>query len=557
MPESSPSQPSFAVSGNIVDLHAGRIHPGTVEVRGGRIARITRDGDRYETYLLPGFVDAHIHVESSMLPPSEFARVAVTHGTVATVSDPHEVANVLGVPGVRYMIDDGARVPFQFCVGAPSCVPATVFETAGAMLDAGAVAELLADPAVGYLSEVMNVRGVLDADPDLLAKLAAAKRLGKPIDGHAPGLRGDACRAYFAAGISTDHECFALDEAIEKIGLGVKILIREGSAARNFDALHPLLRDHADRCMLCSDDKHPNDLERGHINALVARAVAAGVPVMNALRAACVNPVEHYRLPTGLLREGDRADFIEVGDLSTFDVKRTWVGGQLVAADGAALLPRRTASTPNVFHASPKSPAEFAVPVRGGSVNVIEPADGQLVTRRRRERATIRDGRAIADPARDLLKIAVVNRYRAGAAPAVGFIRNVGLKRGAIASSVAHDSHNVVAVGATDEDLARAVNEVIRHRGGLAVATADSAESLPLPIAGLMSDLPAADVARRYATLDARAKELGCALAAPFMTLSFMALLVIPELKLSDKGLFDGVAWRFVDVSEESAPAVG
>jgi adenine deaminase len=447
------------------------------------------------------------------------------------------------------MIDDGLRVPFHFCVGAPSCVPATTFETVGATLDAAAVSELLAGAHVGYLSEVMNVPGVLNSDPDLLAKLAAAKRLGKPVDGHAPGLRGDAARAYFAAGISTDHECFTLDEALEKIGYGVKILIREGSAARNFEALHPLLRDHSDRCMLCSDDKHPNDFEHGHVNTLVARAVAAGIPVMNALRAACVNPVRHYRLPTGLLRPGDPADFIEVGDLHSFLVKRTWVAGRLVAEDGVTLIPRAVATTPNQFRATPKRPEAFALAARGDWINVIEPTDGQLITRRRRDRATIRTGRAVADPARDLLKIAVVSRY-ADTPPAVAFIGNVGLKRGAIASSVAHDSHNVVAVGATDEDLARAVNEVIRHRGGLAVATSDSIESLPLPIAGLMSDLPAPDVARCYADLDGRAKQLGCTLAAPFMTLSFMALLVIPELKLSDKGLFDGVAWRFVEASE-------
>jgi adenine deaminase len=549
MRESSIPSPSFAVSGNIVDLAGGRVFPGTVEVREGRIGRIVTDSGRYDGYLLPGFVDAHIHVESSMLPPSEFARMAVVHGTVATVSDPHEIANVLGAPGVQYMIEDGLGVPFHFGIGAPSCVPATTFETAGARLDAGAVSDLLAGERVAYLSEVMNVPGVLNGDADLLAKIVAAKRLGKPIDGHAPGLRGEACRAYFAAGISTDHECYALDEAMEKIGYGVKILIREGSAARNFEALYPLLREHADRCMLCSDDKHPNDLERGHINALVARAVAAGVPVMNALRAACWNPVEHYRLPVGLLRPGDRADFIEVSDLHEFRVRRTWIGGRLVARDGATLIPRMAAATPNQFRALARRAEDFAVDARGEYVNVIEPADGQLVTRWSRDRATIRAGQVVADPARDLLKIAVVNRY-ADARPAVGFIRNFGLKRGAIASSVAHDSHNVVAVGTSDEDLCRAVNEVIRHRGGLAVATPERAEALPLPIAGLMSDLPSPEVARRYAGLDRRAKELGSTLAAPFMTLSFMALLVIPELKLSDKGLFDGVAWRFVDVSE-------
>jgi adenine deaminase len=484
-----------------------------------------------------------------MLPPSEFARLAVVHGTVATVSDPHEIANVIGAAGVQYMIEDGSRVPFHIAVGAPSCVPATNFETAGARLDAGAVSELLASDRVAYLSEVMNVPGVLNGDADLLAKIAAAKRLGKPIDGHAPGLRGDACRAYFAAGITTDHECFTLDEATEKLGYGVTILIREGSAARNFEALYPLLRDHAGRCMLCSDDKHPNDLEHGHVNALVARAVDAGVPVMNVLRAACRNPVEHYRLPTGLLRPGDRADFIEVEDLRDFCVRRTWIAGQLVAQDGATLIPQVPAGTSNRFRAAPRRPEDFVVRARGDCVNVIVPADGQLVTRRGRERATIRAGHAVADPARDLLKVAVVNRY-ADAPPAVAFIRNFGLKRGAIASSVAHDSHNVVAVGTSDDDLCRAVNEVISHRGGLAVATPDGVESLPLPIAGLMSDRSGTEVASRYAELDRRAKELGSTLAAPFMTLSFMALLVIPELKLSDKGLFDGVGWRFVDVSE-------
>jgi len=549
MPQSSVPSTSFSVSGNIVDLAGGRVFPGTIEVHGGRIGRITSDSGRYDGYLLPGFVDAHIHVESSMLPPSEFARLAVVHGAVATVSDPHEIANVLGVPGVRYMIEDGLRVPFHFAVGAPSCVPATTFETAGARLDAQAVSDLLASDRIAYLSEVMNVPGVLSGDAELIAKIAAARRLGKPVDGHAPGLRGDACRAYFAAGITTDHECFELDEALEKIGYGVKILIREGSAARNFDALYPLLRDQADRCMLCSDDKHPNDLERGHVNALVARAVAAGVPVMNALRAACVNPVEHYRLPTGLLRPGDRADFIEVAALRDFRVRRTWVAGQLVARDGATVLPRVPTTTPNQFRASARRPQDFALPARGDYVNVIEPADGQLVTRRRRERVALRAGLAVADPTRDLLKIAVVNRYT-DAPPAVAFIRNFGVKRGAIASSVAHDSHNVVAVGTSDEDLCRAVNEVIRHRGGLAVATPEAVESLPLPIAGLMSDLPGAEVARRYADLDRRAKELGSTLAAPFMTLSFMALLVIPEIKLSDKGLCDAAAWHFVDGSE-------
>jgi adenine deaminase len=528
----------FSVSGNVVDLHAGRVAPGTIDVGAdGRIARITPAAGPFDTYILPGFVDAHIHIESSMLPPHEFARFAVTHGTVATVSDPHEIANVLGTPGVRYMIDSARQSPMHVCFGAPSCVPATPFETAGATLDASAIEQLLQLPEIGYLSEVMNIPGVLKHDPDLLAKLAAAKRLNKPIDGHAPGLRGDDARAYFAAGVSTDHECFTYDEAKEKIALGVHILIREGSAARNFDALWPLLNEHPDRCMLCSDDKHPNDLEAGHINDLVARAVQRGIEPINALRAACLNPVHHYRLPTGLLRPGDRADFIEVDSLQSFRLRRTWLAGQLVARDGQCLLGRVSPGILNRFDALPKRVEDFGVPSGASPVHVIEAADGQLITRHLH----------LPPTAPHVLKLTVVNRYARAAPPALAHIRGFGLRGGAIASSVAHDSHNVVAVAATDAALCQAVNAVIENKGGLAVVTADGqVESLPLPIAGLMSDLPGREVASRYAALDALARQLGSPLRAPFMTLSFMALLVIPELKLSDRGLFDGVAWKFL-----------
>ncbi|HEY7119754.1 MAG TPA: adenine deaminase [Tepidisphaeraceae bacterium] len=546
MTRADPSQlPAFALSGNVVDILGRRVFPATIAVVGDRIAGVTPDTARYDTFLLPGFVDAHIHVESSMLPPAEFARMAVVHGTVATASDPHEIANVLGIEGVRYMIDSAGSAALHVCLGAPSCVPATSFETAGGRLDAAAVEALLADPRIGYLSEVMNVPGVLAGDGDLVAKIAAAKRANKPIDGHAPGLRGADCRRYFAAGISTDHECFTYEEAKEKIECGVKILIREGSAARNFQALYPLLDEHPDQCMLCSDDQHPNDLERGHINTLVARAVERGIDPFNALRAACVNPVLHYGLPVGLLRPGDPADLIEVADLTSFRVLRTWRRGRLVARDGETLIPRTPAARINRFESRPRRTEDFAIRARGDSIRVIGAADGQLVTRELRERPTVRDALAQADPDRDLLKIAVVNRY-ADAPPAVGFVRGFGLRRGAIASSVAHDSHNVVAVGASDADLAQAVNQVIRDRGGLAVVDGNGVGSLPLPIAGLMSDADGYEVARDYASLDRRAKDLGSRLGAPFMTLSFMALLVIPELKLSDRGLFDATCWRLI-----------
>lgn len=482
-----------------------------------------------------------------MLTPGQFARLAVRHGTVATVSDPHEIANVLGVDGVKFMIEDGAQVPFIFAFGAPSCVPATSFESSGASIGPREVEELLDREDIHYLSEMMNFPGVIHKDPEVMAKIEAAHRRGKPVDGHAPGLRGEALRSYVAAGISTDHESLSHEEALEKIELGMKILIRGGSAAREFDMLYPLLETHPDYCMLCSDDKHPHDLVKGHINTLAAQAVAAGVDPLTVLRAACLNPIRHYDLPVGLLRPGDSADFIIVADLESFDVIGTYVRGRLVAADGTPLFDAEGGALPNRFVAREQGVEAFAIGARPGRINVIEALEGQLLTRRLVLTPTVRDGLAVADPDRDLLKIAVLNRYQQ-APPAVAFIRNFGLHHGALASSVAHDSHNIVAVGASDEDLAAAVNEVVRHRGGLAVSAQGRTTSLPLPVAGLMSPDDGLDVAERYDELDRAAKELGSRLSAPFMTLSFMALLVIPSLKMSDVGLFDGDSFKGVNL---------
>jgi len=500
-------------------------------------------------------VDAHVHIESSMLPPVEFARMAVVHGTVATVSDPHEIANVLGSAGVEYMLDDAARTPFKFCFGAPSCVPATAFETAGAVMLADEVEKLLQNPAIGYLSEMMNFPGVLHGDGEVLAKIAAAHRLGKPVDGHAPGLRGEEARRYFATGITTDHECFTYEEGREKAQLGVKILIREGSAARNFEALWPLLQEFPGQIMFCSDDKHPDDLVRGHINELVARTVAHGCDLFDVLRAACVHPVEHYRLPVGLLREGDPADFIRVADLHSFQVLETWLDGEKVAENGQSLLPRLVSEAPNQFLAQPKMPEVFRIRTRSGaphtaSIHLIEALDGQIVTGAAIETIAATDGLLQADPARDILKITVVNRYTPDAPPAVGFVRGFGLQSGALASSVAHDSHNIVAVGCDDFALAQAVNAVIAARGGISAANGSGdTRTLPLPIAGLMSQQDGYELARVYAELDAWTKSaLGCALRAPFMVLSFLALPVIPKLKMTDLGLFDVEQFGFVDV---------
>ena len=537
----------------VADVVSGTVAPATVVVGDdGRIASIEPvRGPLAAGVLVPGFVDAHVHVESSMLPPWEFARVAMRHGTVASVSDPHEIANVLGEEGVRFMLGDIAGSPFTCWFGCPSCVPATAFESAGATIDAAACARLLDDPRVPYLAEMMNWPGAIAGDAEVLAKIAAAHARGKPVDGHAPGLRGEQARAYFARGITTDHECFTLDEARDKAALGVRILIREGSAARNFEALWPLLLERPDACMFSTDDAHPDDLLAGHLDRVLARAVAHGVPAMSALRAATLHPVRHYGLPCGLLQQGDRADFVLVDDLVSFRPQRVWIAGELVAENGRTLVLARRSATPNAFRAARFDARDFAVaaPAPRCEVRAIVAEDGQLVTKSATVAMTARDGMLEPDPASDTLLIAVVNRYTA-APIATAFIRGIGLRHGAIASSVAHDCHNVVAVGASRAALADAVNAVFAAQGGLAVAGGDGAggegvRTLALPIAGLMSDRPAEEVALQYAALSAAAKSLGSPLRAPFMTISFMALLVIPELKLGDRGLFDGVQFRF------------
>ena len=546
--------------GQIIDIPNQRIFPGVIEIADGKIVALREDQSVTDPgYLCPGFIDAHVHIESSMLTPPEFARIAVTHGTVGTVSDPHEIANVLGIEGVRYMQKLAAQTPCKIHFGIPSCVPATNFETAGATLGPDSIEELCRDESLLYLSEMMNFPGVIHRDPEVMKKIEIAKQYGKRIDGHAPGLRGEDLKKYVSAGIETDHECFQIDEAREKLALGQKILIREGSAAKNFEELWPLLNEAPESCMLCSDDKHPDDLMEGHINQLCARAVAHGVPLFNVLRAACVNPVEHYGLRCGLLRPGDPADLIRLHDLVSFQVMETWIDGQLVARGGQSLLPRSKSPRVNHFHATAKVASDFALPAPAAAsdpasssplrIRVIEALDGQIITGAGEAEALLRDGQIVASPGQDILKIVVVNRYK-DAPPAVALVRGVGLKSGAIASSVAHDCHNIVAIGTSDEDLARVVNLLIQNEGGIAVVGDGGFEDvLPLPVAGLMSDGYAEDAATAYARLSQAAKALGSPLHAPYMTLSFLALLVIPALKLSDLGLFDGHKFAFVPVS--------
>ncbi len=507
---------SFHITANLVNITQQTIYPVHLTVEGNRIQSIVEAKDVDKStfpFLLPGFIDSHVHIESSMLVPQQFARLAVVHGTVATVSDPHEIANVCGMAGVQYMIEDGNKVPFKFYFGAPSCVPATTFETAGAMLDSEDVKQLLQQDDIKYLSEMMNFPGVLHKDEEVMKKIAAARTLNKPVDGHAPGLRGTMAKQYIEAGMSTDHECFTAEEALDKLQYGMKILIREGSAARNFEALASLLHEHYNNIMFCSDDKHPDSLVQGHINTLCARAVAKGIDVFKVLKAACINPVLHYKLDVGLLREGDKADFILVKDLNQFEVTATYINGQQVAEDGKSLITTTPSDIINQFNCTPIDVAALQITAsdylnNDGLIPVIEALDGQLITNKLWLQPTKENNVLVSDTANDILKMVVVNRYH-DAPPAICFIKNFGLKSGAIASSVAHDSHNIIAVGVSDTDLLKAINVVIAHKGGISCVAGNQEMVLPLPVAGLMSTDDGYAVADSYTKITTMARQLG------------------------------------------------
>jgi len=535
------------VKGNIVDILNKRIFKGEVVVRNGKISAINEIHHEVENYIIPGFVDAHIHIESSMLVPSEFAKIAVIYGTVATVSDPHEIANVLGVKGVDFMIENGKKVPLKFNFGAPSCVPATSFESAGAIVSAEDIKLLMANSDIKYLAEMMNYPGVLFDNDEVLKKIQHAKNNNKPIDGHAPGLRGEEISKYIAAGISTDHECFSYDEAEEKLQKGMKVIIREGSAAKNFEALIDLLPEHFENMMFCSDDKHPDDLLLGHINQLCERAVTKGIDVFKVLQAACINPIKHYNLDVGLLQEGDAADFILVDNLKEFNVLETYINGELVAKNGKSFVKSVPFEVLNNFNTDIKKVTDFRFASSSKEIRVIEALDGELVTHEIIADSLIINGNLVSNIDTDVLKMTVVNRYK-NQMPSMAFIKNFGLKEGAIASSVGHDSHNIIAVGVSDEMICKAVNLIIKNRGGVCAVTLLEENIVSLPVAGIMSDKSAQEIGKQYAELDKMAKKMGSQLRAPYMSLSFMALLVIPSLKLSDKGLFNGEKFQFTSL---------
>lgn len=533
------------LKGNIINLFTEEIYPAEVEIQSGMIKCIREVDEEFKNYILPGFIDAHIHIESSMLTPSRFAEAVVPHGTTAVVADPHEIANVLGLSGINYMMNDASTVPLRFFFTAPSCVPATPFETSGAVLGPEEIDELLQLDEVVALGEMMNFPGVVGEDPIVLEKIKIARQHLKPVDGHAPLLSGaDLCK-YIGTRISTDHECSVLEEALEKKRLGMKIMIREGSSAKNLEELWEVGGD-----FLVSDDRHPEDLLQGHLNHILKKAVQLGVDPVDAIRMVTVNPATHYNLDTGLLSPGERADLVLVDDLENFNVKKVLINGELVAREGKALFDVKPIMIENSFHLQTIKPSDFEInstTTENATVRVIKVIEGQLLTQESEANLEIVDGVFKVDLEQDVLKIAVVERYGNNHV-ANGFVNGFNLKRGAIASSVAHDSHNIIVIGTSSEDMALAVNTLKNNRGGLVAVSNGNIYSLKLPVAGLMSVMSAGEVSAQMNHLHEVVNGMGCELASPFMTMSFMALLVIPQLKISDQGLFDVGSFQFVDV---------
>jgi adenine deaminase len=533
------------VHGNLIDIHRKEIYPALITIERGKIKKISKTRKSVNGFIMPGLIDSHIHIESSMATPGSFAIAAVSRGTTGVVSDPHEIANVLGIEGVKFMLEDSIKVPLKFWFGAPSCVPATNFESSGNTINSEGIKELLMNPEIKFMAEMMNLPGVIYDDPEVHKKIKIAKEYNKPIDGHAPGLTGENLKKYVSAGITTDHECSTLEEAKEKISLGMKILIREGSAAKNMNALKDLIRTDPEKVMLCSDDLHPEMLVKRHLDKIISSLINEGFNVFDVIRSCTINPTEHYNLNAGLLRPGDAADFIIVNDYKTMKVLETWINGEMVYNRGRVLFNYPGSESINKFNCSELNASNITIKDQGKKIRVIEALDGELITRETIWRPASDSKFVDADMESDILKIVVKDRYN-DSPPAIGFIKRFGLKQGAFASSVAHDSHNIICIGTNDDDIAAAINEIVRMKGGLSVVSRGKVNSLQLSIAGIISDQPVNDVATKYETLSEMVKSFGCTMSAPFMTLSFMALLVIPDLKISDKGLFDGRSFKLV-----------
>jgi len=544
---------NFEIKGNIVDAIQERTYKGKLIISNNKIVDIIEDASiEEEEYILPGFVNSHVHIESSMITPLEFSKQAVKWGTVAVVSDPHEIANVLGEEGIEFMIENSKLSPMKFYFGVPSCVPATGFETSGAVLNSYKVHELLKNKDLYFLSEMMNYPGVIFNDEDVHNKLKYAKELNMPIDGHAPGLKGGDLEKYVNSGISTDHECTTIEEAEAKIKLGMKVQIREGSAAKNYEVLHSLIDLYPNDIMLCTDDTHPDDLMLGHINELVKRSVSKGLNLFNIIKAVNINPIKHYNLNVGSLQKNDSADFVIVNNLKDFSVLKTYISGEEIFNGQRVNITGFENKKLNNFVAEKITENDIKIYNKENKkVKVINCFDGDLLTKQSLENLPLNaQGEILLDTQNDIIKIVVYNRYKKSK-PVVGFIKNFGLQHGAVASSIAHDSHNVIACGVTDNDIVIAINKIVENKGGIAVYNGEKTFDLQLEIAGLMTNSPIEKVASEYELLNHIVKnELGSDLYAPFMTLSFMALLVIPEIKIGDKALFDGNKFELTNLIE-------
>lgn len=532
------------IRGNLVDIINRKTYGAIITLNDGRISHIQKTGSVECQYILPGFIDAHVHIESSMCTPANFGAIACKHGTIGIVADPHEIANVLGVEGIDFMINNTKGLPFYYWIGVPSCVPATSFESSGATINAATTQKLLQRDDLHFLAEMMNYPGVIGNNAEVMNKIKSAQEAGKPVDGHFPNGKGEALADYIQKGITTDHECATIEEGRERCVLGMYVQIREGSAAKNFNALHPLLKEFPEKVMFCSDDIHPNTLMKRHINELVKRALALGYDLYNILRAASYNQAKHYGIPAGFLQEGDPADFIITDNLTSLNIKGTYVKGECIYNDSVILFPKKEITLINKFYAQPVSVKDMEVKSQSDKIRVIVCSDGNLDTSEEILAPTTQEGLAISDTSQDLIKIVVINRYQQ-APPSIGFIKGTGLKRGAVAQSIMHDSHNIIALGCTDKELAAAINEVIEQKGGICVINGTETNLLPLPIAGLLSPLPLDEIDTRYSIIENKMHELGSKLSSLQMTLSFMGLLVIPSLKLGDKGLFNGDTFSF------------
>ena len=538
---------NMEIKGNIVDIKNRRIYKGTLITKNNIITDIIEENNNNTEYILPGLINSHVHIESSMVTPLEFSKEAIKHGTVAVVTDPHEIANVLGVDGINFMLDNSKLSPLKFYFGVPSCVPATGFETSGAIINSKITDELLQKDSFKFLSEMMNFPGVIYDDQEVHKKLKSSLKYNKPIDGHAPGLKGTDLEKYISSGISTDHECTTYKEAEEKIKLGMKIQIREGSAAKDFQSLFQLIDNHTNNTMICTDDTHPDDLVKGHINVIIKQALDKELDIFNILQTVCINPVKHYNLEVGLLQKNDLADFIVIDNFENFNILKTIINGKVQFENNEIQFSNTSFNEINNFNAKPISISDITLSkTSNNKFNVINCFDGDLFTKRSIETIKTKNNTFISNTETDILKIVVYNRYNESK-PIIGLIKGFGLKKGAIAQSIAHDSHNIIAVGTNDNDITNAINKIVENKGGISLADDNNILDIKLEIAGLMTNKPVKEIAEKYEFITHKTIELGSKLKSPFMTLSFMALLVIPEIKIGDKGIFDGVKFKFID----------